>query len=43
MDGNRMKLVLHIKGVDQARWLDILFELTNGLQHVKKVIQATKN
>jgi transcription-repair coupling factor (superfamily II helicase) len=36
MDGNKMKLVIHIKGVTQDKWLDILFELVKGLQDVKK-------
>lgn len=43
MDGNRMKLVLHIKGVEQSKWLNILFEMAKGLQYVKKETQATKN
>ncbi|WP_028390515.1 transcription-repair coupling factor [Bacillus cihuensis] len=40
MEGNRMKLVLHLKGMDHDKWLSILFELVKGLQHVNKENQT---
>ena len=42
MEGNRMKLVLHLKGMDHDKWLSILFELVKGLQHVTKENQTIK-
>ncbi|MFJ5625211.1 transcription-repair coupling factor [Peribacillus loiseleuriae] len=40
MEGNRMKLVLHSKGMDHDKWLSVLFELVKGLQHVNKENQT---
>ncbi|PLT32651.1 transcription-repair coupling factor [Bacillus sp. V5-8f] len=41
MEGNRMKLVLHTKGVAADKWLQVLFELVKGLQDVKRENQTT--
>ena len=40
MEGGKMKLVLHAKGLADEKWLKILYELVEGLQHVKKEMQA---
>lgn len=36
MDGNKLKMVLHIKGIETAQWLNIAFEMIKGLQAAKK-------
>jgi transcription-repair coupling factor (superfamily II helicase) len=36
MDGNKLKMVLHIKGIDTAQWLNIAFEMIKGLKVAKK-------
>jgi transcription-repair coupling factor (superfamily II helicase) len=36
MDGNKLKMVLHIKGIDTAQWLNIAFEMIKGLKAAKK-------
>ncbi|RFU62647.1 transcription-repair coupling factor [Peribacillus glennii] len=41
MEGNRIKLVLHTKGVSADKWLQVLFELVKGLQDVKRENQPT--
>ncbi|MDQ0220896.1 transcription-repair coupling factor [Peribacillus cavernae] len=40
MDGSRMKLVLHTKGIAAEKWLHVLFELVKGLLLVKKENQT---
>ena len=42
MEGSKLKLVVHTKGVEQKKWFNILFELVKGLQYVKKEVQASK-
>lgn len=37
MDGSKLKMVLHIKGIDTAQWLNIAFEMIKGLKLAKKV------
>lgn len=36
MEGNRLKMVLHIKGVETAKWLNAAFEMIKGLHKAKK-------
>jgi transcription-repair coupling factor (superfamily II helicase) len=36
MDGNKLKMVIHIKGKEIAQWLTIAFEMIKGLQGAKK-------
>lgn len=40
MEGSKMKLVLHIKGIADEKWLQILFELVKGLQNVNREKQS---
>ena len=42
MDGNRMKLVLHIKRHRTSKWLNILFETGEGLAACKKRESSNK-
>jgi transcription-repair coupling factor (superfamily II helicase) len=36
MDGNKLKMVLHIKGIETAEWLHMAFEMIKGLKKAKK-------
>lgn len=42
MEGNKMKLVLYTKGVEQRKWFYVLLELIKGLQFVKREAQAAE-
>ncbi|MDP4170613.1 MAG: transcription-repair coupling factor [Bacillota bacterium] len=43
MEGKNFKLVVHIKGVETAHWLNITFELIKGLKSAKKTNQKSVN
>lgn len=36
MEGNRLKIVLHIKGIEAAHWLQAAFKMIQGLQDAKR-------
>lgn len=36
MDGTKLKMVIHIKGADTAKWLNVAFEMIKGLQTAKR-------
>ena len=42
MEGSKLKLVVHTKGVDQKKWFNVLFELVKGLQYAKKEVQTAE-
>ncbi|RTR26413.1 transcription-repair coupling factor [Robertmurraya yapensis] len=41
MEGNRLKIVLHIKGVEVAHWLQAAFKMVQGLQEAKRDEEKT--
>lgn len=41
MEGNRLKMVLHIKGVEVAHWLQAAFTMVQGLQEAKRDEEKT--
>lgn len=41
MEGNQLKIVLHVKGVDVAHWLQAAFTMIQGLQEAKKDQEKT--
>ena len=43
MEGSKLKLVVHTKGMEQKKWFNALFELVKGLQYAKKEVQRQKN
>ncbi|MBP2242588.1 transcription-repair coupling factor (superfamily II helicase) [Cytobacillus eiseniae] len=40
MEGKKLKIVLHIKGIKQNEWLNIAFEMIRGLEESKKEEQG---
>ncbi len=36
MEGNKLKIVLHVKGIPSEKWLQASFDMLNGLAEVKK-------
>lgn len=41
MEGSRLKIVLHIKGIEVAHWLQAAFTMIKGLQEAKKDEEKT--
>ena len=42
MEGSKLKLVVHTKGIEQKKWFNALFELVKALQYAKKEVQTAE-
>jgi len=36
MEGKKLKIVLHVKGVEQDKWLDAILSIVEGLRNTEK-------
>lgn len=41
MEGKKLKLVLHIKGIEQAKWMNAIVTIVQGLQDARKKEEKT--
>jgi transcription-repair coupling factor (superfamily II helicase) len=42
MEGNKLKLVVHTKRIEQRKWFQALSDLVKGLQFAKKEVQTAE-